>query len=34
MNWNPRGKVVPIGTLDTKGDEILFVKQRLLRVGR
>jgi uncharacterized protein (UPF0261 family) len=29
MDWNPRGRIVLIGTLDTKGDEILFLKQCL-----
>jgi len=25
MDWNPRGRIALIGTLDTKGDEILFL---------
>jgi uncharacterized protein (UPF0261 family) len=29
MDWNPRGRIALIGTLDTKGDEILFLKQCL-----
>ena len=33
MDWNPRGRIALIGTLDTKGDEILFVKQRLCGLG-
>src|SRR6266851_3688917 len=33
MDWNPRGRIALIGTLDTKGDEILFVKQRLCALG-
>jgi uncharacterized protein (UPF0261 family) len=33
MDWNPRGFIALIGTLDTKGDEILFVKQRLCALG-
>src|SRR5947209_2745223 len=33
MDWNPRGRIALIGTLDTKGDEIQFVKQRLCALG-
>jgi len=33
MDWNPRGRIALIGTLDTKGDEILFLKQRLCALG-
>jgi uncharacterized protein (UPF0261 family) len=33
MDWNPRGRIALIGTLDTKGEEILFLKQCLSAVG-
>jgi uncharacterized protein (UPF0261 family) len=33
MNWDPRGPIALIGTLDTKGEEILFLKQRLAAAG-
>jgi uncharacterized protein (UPF0261 family) len=33
MDWTPRGPVALIGTLDTKGPEILFLKERLLALG-
>ena len=33
MDWKPRGPVVLIGTLDTKGEEIRFLKQRLSAAG-
>jgi uncharacterized protein (UPF0261 family) len=33
MDWNPRGRIALIGTLDTKGNEILFLKQRLCALG-
>jgi uncharacterized protein (UPF0261 family) len=32
MDWNLRGRIALIGTLDTKGDEILFLKQCLSAV--
>src|SRR5215467_5694582 len=33
MDWKSRGPVVLIGTLDTKGEELLFLKQRLSAAG-
>lgn len=33
MDWNPRGPIALIGTLDTKGEEILFLKERLTALG-
>jgi uncharacterized protein (UPF0261 family) len=33
MDWNPRGRIALIGTLDTKGEEIQFLKQCLSEVG-
>jgi uncharacterized protein (UPF0261 family) len=33
MNWNPRGPIALIGTLDTKGEEVLFLKRRLTEAG-
>ncbi len=33
MEWKPRSPIALIGTLDTKGDEILFLKQRLSALG-
>jgi len=33
MDWNPRGPIALVGTLDTKGDEVLFLKQRLAALG-
>jgi uncharacterized protein (UPF0261 family) len=33
VNWNPRSPVALIGTLDTKGEEILYLKERLHAAG-
>jgi uncharacterized protein (UPF0261 family) len=33
MDWTPRGPIALISTLDTKGAEILFLKQRLSALG-
>jgi uncharacterized protein (UPF0261 family) len=33
MDWNPRGQIALIGTLDTRGEEILFLKHCLHKVG-
>ena len=33
MDWKSRGPIALIGTLDTKGEEILFLKQRLSALG-
>jgi uncharacterized protein (UPF0261 family) len=33
MDWNPRGPMLLIGTLDTKGSEILFLKECLQAAG-
>jgi len=33
MDWKPRGPIVLVGTLDTKGHEVLFLKQRLSEMG-
>jgi len=33
MDWNLRGRIALIGTLDTKGDEILFLRQCLSAVN-
>lgn len=33
MDWKPRGPIALIGTLDTKGEEILFLKTRLGGLG-
>jgi uncharacterized protein (UPF0261 family) len=33
MDWTPRGTIALLGTLDTKGDEVLFLKQRLATAG-
>lgn len=33
MNWSPRSPVALIGTLDTKGEEILYLKERLQAAG-
>jgi uncharacterized protein (UPF0261 family) len=33
VDWNPHGPIALIGTLDTKGTEALFLKQRLAALG-
>lgn len=33
MDWKPRGPVALVGTLDTKGEEIRFLQQRLSAAG-
>jgi uncharacterized protein (UPF0261 family) len=33
MEWKPRGPVALVGALDTKGDEMLFVRERLNALG-
>jgi uncharacterized protein (UPF0261 family) len=33
MTWDPRGPIVLIGTLDTKGEEFQFLKERLHALG-
>jgi uncharacterized protein (UPF0261 family) len=33
VDWNPHGPIALIGTLDTKGTEVLFLKQRLAELG-
>jgi uncharacterized protein (UPF0261 family) len=33
MDWSPRSPIAIVGTLDTKGEEVLFLKQRLSALG-